>query len=198
MVRPWGGGRPTPSSYLTIDIRWLKRRRLLEPGAVATLELSIMGRPRGKILLAAHATDVELTVGQRRQYVPIVTTKQPLGSERQWFECDCGERAAILYGPRFACRRCRRIAYPSQRESPRFRALRRAQKIRAKLGGSMSMIEPFPERPKGMHWRTYHRVWARCFNFEQANLAGLAARFKTRAVGAHVVDRRTEASDGTR
>jgi hypothetical protein len=198
MARPWGGGRPTPINYLTLDVRWLKRSGYLKAGTEIEVEQSIMGHVRRRIRIKVHDIDVELIVGDRRQYVPIVTTKQRLGGERQWFECDCGERAAILYGPRFACRRCRRIAYPSQRESPRFRALRRAQKIRAKLGGSMSMIEPFPERPKGMHWRTYHRVWARCLNFEQANLAGLAARFKTRAVGAHVVDRRTEASDGTR
>jgi hypothetical protein len=29
-----------------------------------------------------------------------------------------------------------------------------------KLGGSGSMDEPFPWKPKGMHWRTYLR-WVR-------------------------------------
>jgi hypothetical protein len=178
MARPWGSGKPTASSYLTIDVRWLKRRGLLEAGTRATIELSLLGRPRGKILLAAHDIDVELVVGDRRQYVPIVTTKQPLGGEGPWFECDCGERAAILYGPRFLCRRCRRIAYSSQQESRRYAAPRRAQKIRTKLGGSFSMSEPFPERPKGMHRRTYEKLRARYVNFEQASLTVMAAHLE--------------------
>jgi hypothetical protein len=174
MARPWGYGKPTASSFLTVDIRWLKRRGLLEAGTRASIELSLMGRPRGKILLAAHDIDVELVVGDRRQYVPIVTTNQPLGGERPWFECDCGERAAILYGPRFLCRKCRGIAYQSQRESRRHQGLARAQKIRKQLGGSLSMMDPFPQRPKGMHASTYERLYAQYLRFERANIAAMS------------------------
>ena len=35
-----------------------------------------------------------------------------------------------------------------------------------KLGGSGSMAEPFPAKPKGMHWRTYDRLLLAA---EQAN-----------------------------
>ena len=59
---------------------------------------------------------------------------------------------AILYGGIiFACRHCHQLAYECQREPPHYRALNRAQAIREKLGGSGSMADPFPSKPKGMH-----------------------------------------------
>jgi hypothetical protein len=57
----------------------------------------------------------------------------------------------------WACRQCHDLGYTSQRKGPAFRAIRSAQKIRERLGGSANLFAPFPERPKGMHWRTYQR-----------------------------------------
>ena len=60
------------------------------------------------------------------------------GGRRAWFICPargCGKRVAILYGGGiFACRHCYRLAYPSQREGTHDRAMRQADKIRARLG----------------------------------------------------------------
>ena len=101
------------------------------------------------------------------------------GGHRPWFICPaqgCGHRVAVLYGGRgiFACRHCYQLVYESQREQPHYRALRRAQAIRMKLGGSGSMAEPFPDKPKGMHWRTYERLRAEHDCVSQTSMMGMA------------------------
>ncbi len=44
--------------------------------------------------------------------------------------------------------------------------------IRERLGGSASMIEPFPEKPKGMRWKTYDTLWWKHHEAEMEQLAG--------------------------
>ena len=58
------------------------------------------------------------------------------------------------------------------------RALSRAQDIRMRLGGSPSLGELFPDKPKGMHWRTYARLWAEAEDAEGAWWGSCARRFK--------------------
>jgi hypothetical protein len=53
-------------------------------------------------------------------------------------------------------RRCSKLArYGSQSENPRFRAIRKSQKIRIRLGGTTNLLDPFPDKPRNMQWRTY-------------------------------------------
>ena len=88
-------------------------------------------------------------------------TRLPSGGERSWFLCPaCGRRCGILYAvnSRLLCRKCGGLSYESQNEPSHYRALRKAQKIRLRLGGSANMTEPFPERPHYMHRRTYQRL----------------------------------------
>jgi len=101
------------------------------------------------------------------QGVTIAWTPCRFGGERPWFICSvctngtyCGRQVTKLYvaGRLFACRHCYQLAYASQQESAYQRGLWKAQKIGMRLGGSASMLNHFPEKPKGMHWRTYERL----------------------------------------
>jgi hypothetical protein len=72
----------------------------------------------------------------------------------------CGRRVAKLYaaGDLFACRRCHGLAYASQQDRDRDTALSKLQRIKMRMAGSGSILEPFPPKPNGMHWRTYERL----------------------------------------
>ncbi len=63
-------------------------------------------------------------------------------------------------GRYFACRHCYRLAYSSEREAAHFRAMRRAQKIYTRLSGDPNCLD-MPDKPKGMHWRTFERLHAK-------------------------------------
>jgi hypothetical protein len=56
----------------------------------------------------------------------------------------------------FASRRAYRLAYKSQRETPHDRAIRRAFKLRHRLGAIGGIGDPIP-KPKGMRWATFER-----------------------------------------
>jgi hypothetical protein len=126
------------------------------------------------------------------QRIAIAWTPCRFGGERPWFICSvyangdyCGRQVAKLYdaGRLFACRHCYRLAYASQQESARLRGLWKAQKIRMRLGGSASMLDHFPEKPKGMHWLTYERL-CRVYGAAQARstigLMGFVMRLRRR------------------
>ena len=100
------------------------------------------------------------------QRVPLVWTRCHLGGARPWFRCSaslggrpCGRRVAKLYvrGYVFACRQCCGLAYASQSENPLRRAISKSQKLRMRLGGGPSILDPFAEKPPRMHWQTYYR-----------------------------------------
>jgi len=82
---------------------------------------------------------------------------------------------AVLYGPGryFLCRHCYDLSYQSQRDTKMYWALHRAQDIRRRLGGSANMMEPFPEKPKGIHWKTYERHMWEHHEAEMEQLAGM-------------------------
>ena len=137
------------------------------------------GQPGQITLLYRHRSGPSGEWEEVREPVPLSWTACNFGGERPWFICPgagCGRRVAVLYGPGryFLCRHCYDLVYGSQREDKTQRALRRAQKIRKRLEGSANMMEPFPDKPKGMHWKTYERLWWEHHEADMEQLAGLS------------------------
>ena len=107
-------------------------------------------------------------------------TLLPSGGKRPWFICPvCGRRCGILYSirTRILCRKCGGLSYESQSEPSHYRALRKAQKIRVRLGGSANMTKPFPRRPRYMHWRTYQRLRLQYKAAVDVYVASISGRF---------------------
>jgi hypothetical protein len=180
MARPAYGGRTTCESCSSIDVRRWHREGRLRPGQYFYSLWARGGEPSGRINVRTECDAVVLIYRSRsrgagewksiEQRVLIAWTTCHLGGRRPWFVCSaysngryCGRRAAVLYGAGqlFACRRCYGLAYESQQETPMQRGVSKAQKIRMRLGGSVNLFEPFPEKPKRMHWLTYLRLRAR-------------------------------------
>lgn len=85
------------------------------------------------------------------------------GGSRPWFICpDCWRRRAVLAygGGGWYCRHCLNLAYTSEAEGAMGRLWRKQLKIEKILG-------PDGERPKGMHVRTYERLWGRIEAIEE-------------------------------
>jgi hypothetical protein len=83
------------------------------------------------------------------------------GGQRFYFVCDCGRRVDKLHAFRdrpWRCRHCYGLTYATRQALPRHRHIIKAQKIRRQLGGSPSMLEQFPPKPRGMHWKRYERL----------------------------------------
>jgi hypothetical protein len=175
MGRQWYG-RPVCETSLYIDVRRWRREGRLREGESFEYSWICDGKPCSSIRAQTEEESVVLMFRSLRedggwrsiqQRVPITWTACHLGGRRPWFVCDlqtngqqCGRRVAVIYsvGGLFACRACHGLPYVSQREPLRHRGLAKARKIRARLGGSANMFNPFPDRPKGMHRRTYFRL----------------------------------------
>jgi hypothetical protein len=169
-------GRNTCESCPSLDIRVMHRQKKLWPTdsfiqswardgeEVGSINV---GNERNRLLLSYRCQDMATeTFRDVRQSVHVVQTDCRFGGYRFWFLCPatgCGKRVAILYlgsSGDFACRSCQKLAYATQFERLGYRGIERARRIRMKLGGSPSLFDRFPDRPKGMHRRTYLRLKA--------------------------------------
>lgn len=166
----WSSKATTESQH-RVDIRWLKRRGYLRPGGTGSMTWSRGGEQTGSIGFRMKQNQIVLSYRHKpngdgwepvEQVIWLDRTRCNFGGQRTWFRCPrCRRRVAILYGASkyFLCRHCYDLAYNSQQLSPGDRLMEKARKIQQRMGGSDDLSEPFPDKPKGMHWRTYWRLY---------------------------------------
>jgi hypothetical protein len=176
MARYAGGGKTTIESCRCIDVLDWHRRDCLRSPRRFSWAWRQDGERVASINVETERHRVTLKYRSRphggdwtdlKQWFPVVWTSCRFGGDRPWFVCSvyangtyCGRQVTRLYnaGHLFACRHCSRLTYASQQEPAHERGLRKAQTIRMRLGGTANMLDDFPEKPKGMHWRTYERL----------------------------------------
>lgn len=153
-----------------IDIRYLKKQGSLTPGTIGALSWSCGDEPSGSIRYITYHDRIELIYRSRDPGGEWEDVEYPVyfdetdchyGGTRQWFLCpglNCNRRVGVLYGAGkyFLCRHCHNLAYSSQTEDRANRSARKSRKIIEKLGGD-PYSDFLPDKPKGMHWRTYDR-----------------------------------------
>lgn len=169
-----GGGRGAlkDNAFWRLDIARLKRIGALRPG---THPIHWSGRDGEKVANISITTEADrLTLEYRkrwrgsgdweevREIVKLDWTAQKLGGKRVWFLCPgCGSRRGVLYGrDGYRCRACHRMTYTSQYDAYPQLPWTRCHRVRARFGAAEGLAYPFPDRPKGMHRKTYNRLKA--------------------------------------
>ena len=184
--------RALTDELLRLDVRLCARRGWLRPGAGGALWWGRGGRRDYLVDFvtwadpgADRARGVELSWSLKdgtchRQFVVLTWSAMRLGGSRPWWRCACGRRRAVLFsaGRGWGCRTCLNLAYPSQSERADYRAWRRRDKIRARLGAEPGCDTIWPwQKPKGMHWRTFERLVAEAERADYQALCLAVKRF---------------------
>jgi hypothetical protein len=155
-------------SHDYLDVRYLKRL-----GLFTDQRLSLSGGIRWPELRRIIGERFWLTLdfSQRVQHVRVSWTRCHMGGWRPWLHCPfCNKRVAKLLNglAGYYCRACiGNPLYASQTKSSHGRRHFGICKIRLQLNGYASLLEPFPERPRGMHRKRYLRMKARALELEQ-------------------------------
>ena len=167
------GGKKTTEDCRSLDVRKLQRDGLLNNGSSFGWSWTRNGEKIASIQLKVGDNRVTLDYRHQRSSsewnnhnYPVMLEWTPCnyGGLRAWFKCPvsgCDRRVAKLHigsAGIFACRHCYQLAYASQRENADDRATRQAGKIRNRLGWEPGILNGHGEKPKGMHWQTYHRL----------------------------------------
>jgi hypothetical protein len=182
--------RETELDFHSLDVGVLRRLHVFDDSHAGRMQAIVWSRRSdghevASIGVLCGPDRIELRyshAGQDvRERVAIDRTACTYGGDRPWFRCpQCRRRAGKLFGPPFVCRHCAGFVYASTRLDRPTRLLERAQSIRSALGGSASLLEPFPAKPRGMHARTYRRLRDESERLAHESLATAVARWGLR------------------
>lgn len=156
---PRSAFRSLTSQHWEIDLRDLRRQQ----GIVS----------RGGIKAFCVGNQVLIECGGRQVASISLTAIRPhFGGRRFYLRCpECRGLVRIIYSPQFVCRRCAGLLHPSTRQRGGDRAIERAVRLRRRLGGDGCLLERFPARPKGMHTKTWLRLFNECRHDEIRGIA---------------------------
>ena len=170
--------KDTTGSQKRIDVRFLKKQNYLRPDTCGSLSWSCNGEPNGSIRFTTLANGIQLNYRHRNygedweeveEVIHFEYTSCNYGGKRTWLLCPgCHKRVAIVYGAGkyFLCRHCYDLNYQTQHEDYYDRQISKSHEIRRKLGGEAGAANPFPEKPKGMHWKTYWKLYQQAVHGE--------------------------------
>jgi len=179
--------KATITSRRAIDIRYLKKQGLLNQSSVGLLSWTIKGTRIGELNYQIKETGIRLSYKSRindadkwlevDSLINFDYTDCHYGGKRAWLICpnsDCNRRVTSIYssGTLFLCRHCCKLNYLSQHQSHLDRQMSKSHAIRKTLGGKEGFLYDFPDKPKGMHWKTYNKLYQqamegeRCFDLK--------------------------------
>lgn len=182
--------KPVMESLASLDVRILNRNGFLHCGSEVDLRFrTAAGEPRHHVVVTVAegalivSFDDTLEGRRHRQKILLAAVRCHYGGYKSLLLCSsCGQRRVALYllGMRFRCRICNNSRYWSQCHHQPDRMREKAHQIRERLGGSRSLMAPFPDKPIGMHWSTYLNALHDCERAELIWARDLTRRYRKR------------------
>ena len=112
------------------------------------------------VLLVYTTRQPDGSVVQHAEPIAIDEVLKPYGGSQPYFLCPrCDARVLHLYRTTelFLCRKCSGLVYATTQERDNQRGLRKARKIRSRLGASENLLAQVWSKPRGMHHYTFYR-----------------------------------------
>lgn len=159
------GGRLTVGQCLQLDVEKLKTHGLFDRRAMWAWRWStgstvqVDTRNEGFVTLKYSTAQEE----PREYNIRLEAIPQHLGGKRHWFICPswwCNRRCKTVYlrSGYFLCRKCQKLGYVTEQASKSDYPHHQINKIRARLGWTPGYLNGHEAKPKGMHWKTFHRL----------------------------------------
>ena len=171
-----------------IDIRFMRKKGMLETGASGTLSWKRRNEPSGNINFTCFKDFLILSFQRRRnegkwelvkQQIYFDTTSCHYGGTRKWFLCpSCNSRVGILSGKGklFLCRHCCGLAYSSQNEGQLDRLINKKHKLGEQIYEDYKNGDGLIKK-KWMHQKKFERLENRYFQIDSQITSELYNRF---------------------